>query len=245
MDTTHERLNVPVGGQTMGAYLARPADGGSYPGIVLFMEVFGVNAHIRSVADRVAGEGYVVLAPDIFHRTAPGVELEYDEAGIAKGIDLMNRVTATELLADTRAAMQALERRDDVGGRGLGVMGFCFGGHAAYLAACELPVAAAVSFNGGGVALGAPGGEQPPTVQRTAGIRGSILCLFGDNDGYISVDQIETVKRALSEAGVDHEVVVYSGAGHGFFCDARSDYKKEAAADAWRRVTGFFAQHIG
>jgi len=82
MQTTSERISVPVGGQSMGAYVARPTEPGKYPGVLVFEEIFGVNHHIRSVADRVAGEGYVALAPDVFHRTAPGIELGYDEEGL-------------------------------------------------------------------------------------------------------------------------------------------------------------------
>ena len=112
MDISNEGLKITVGEASMGAYLVRPADAEDYPGIVLFMEVFGINEHIRSVADRVAAEGYVVLAPDIFHRTAPGIELGYDEAGLGRGVELMGQVTATELLTD-------------IGARGLGRQARC------------------------------------------------------------------------------------------------------------------------
>ncbi len=244
MRTTSERIEVSVDGGKMPAYVARPEAAGAHPGVVLFMEIFGVNGHIRSVADRVAAEGYVVMAPDLFHRTAAGIELGYDAEGLGKGLELMNKVTATELLADTRAAIDALKARSDVGGKGVGVMGFCFGGHAAYLTACELPVAAAVSFYGGGIAVGAPGGEQPATIERTAKIAGKVLCLFGDKDGYIPADQIQAIRDRLSADGVDHDVVVYPGVGHGFFCDAREDYHEKSAADAWQRLTRLFASEL-
>ncbi len=244
MDTHSERLEITVGDASMGAYLARPDDGTPCPGILLFMEVFGINQHIRSVVDRVAAEGYVVLAPDIFHRTGPGVELGYDEEGLSKGIEMMAAVTATELLGDIGAALEALRDRPDVGGSGVGAMGFCFGGHAAYLAACELPVAATVSFYGGGVAVAAPGEEPPPTVERSGGISGKILCLFGENDDYIPLHQVETVRGALEKDAVDHEVVVYPGVGHGFFCDARESYDAGSAADAWDRLRALFASEL-
>ena len=244
MDTNNERLEINVDGASMGAYLVRPDGDDPCPGILLFMEVFGINEHIRSVADRVAAEGYVVMAPDVFHRSAPGIELEYDEQGLGKGVELMSQVTATELLADIRAALDTLGARADVGGRGVGTMGFCFGGHAAYLAACEFPIAATASFYGGGVAVAAPGEEAPPTVERSGGIGGKVLCLFGENDDYIPLDQVGVVRAALEKGGVEHEVVVYPGVGHGFFCDARDSYDAESAADAWARVTGLFASEL-
>ena len=243
MESKSERAAVDVDGQAMHAYLARPEQAGSYPGVLLCMEVFGVNAHVRSVADRVAAEGYVVLAPDLFHRTGPGVELGYDEEGLAKGIELMTQVRADELIADLAAAHGALRARPDTTER-IGAMGFCFGGHAAYLAAATLPVAATASFYGGGIAGPAPGGTGPSTLDRTPSIQGRILCLFGENDDYIPADQVAAIRARLEESSIDHDVVVYPGVGHGFFCDARPDYDEAAATDAWSRVTGLFASEL-
>ncbi len=244
MQTTSERVTIPVGGAAMDAYLARPAAAGTYPPVVVLMEIFGVNHHIRSVADRVAADGYVALAPDVFHRTAPGIELGYDAAGMQQGIALMQQVKASETMADVGAAIDALRRRSDVGGRGVGVMGFCFGGHLTYLAACELPVTAAASFYGGGIAVGVPGGEGVPTVERTGKIGGRILCLFGADDGHIPREQVERIRADLARHGVRHEVVVYPNAGHGFFCNERADYDERAASDAWRRVTDLFRDEL-
>ncbi len=244
MQTTSERIEISSADGPMGAYLARPDGQGAWPAVVLFMEIFGINAHIRSVCDRVAAEGYVVLAPDLFHRTAPGIELDYDEAGLARGIELMSATTATQIIADVSASIDALKARDDVGGRGVGVMGFCFGGHVAYLSACELPVAAAASFYGGGIAVGAPGDEAPATVDRTAKIQGRMLCLFGENDTYIPADEVTRIDAALSSAGTRYDLQVYPGVGHGFFCDARGDHDEASAADAWARVKTLFAEEL-
>jgi len=244
MDVTSERLTIPVGNASMGAYLARPTSGGPHPGVVVFMEVFGVNGHIRAVTDRIAGEGYVALAPDVFHRTAPGIELTYDEQGLGRGIELMGQCTASEAMADTKAAIAALQARSDVGGRGIGALGFCFGGHLTYLAACELPIAAAASYYGGGVAVGAPGNEAPPTIARTSKITGRIACFFGADDPYIPAEQAEAVQKALTDAAVRSEVVIYPGVGHGFNCDERGDYNQAAAGDAWLRTTTLFREEL-
>jgi carboxymethylenebutenolidase len=244
MQVTTERVSIPVGGKPMPAYLARPTDGGQHPAVIVFQEIFGVNHHIRSVTERVAAEGYVAVAPEVFWRFAPGLELGYDPEGLGKGIELMTKVKASDAIADTTAALDWLKQRPDVGGRGAGVMGFCFGGHLTYLAACELPFAAAASFYGGGVALGAPGNEQPPTIERTAKIKGRILCLFGEKDGYITPDQVQKIRTTLEETHVRHEVVVYPNVGHGFFCDERPDYDRASADDAWRRVTALFQEEL-
>ena len=244
MNVVQERVAIAVGSSSMPAYVAKPDGAGSWPGVLLFMEVFGINEHIRSVVDRVAAEGYVVLAPDLFHRTAPGVELSYDEVGLQRGVELMGQAKASEIVADVGAALETLNARADVVGRGVGAMGFCFGGHVAYLAACELPLVATVSFYGGGVALGAPGNEQPATVDRTSKMRGRALCLFGENDAYISPPEVEKVRGALEQAGVRHEVVVYPGVGHGFFCDVRADYDKASAEDAWAKLKALFAEEL-
>jgi carboxymethylenebutenolidase len=244
MQVTSERVTIPVGTASMPAYVARPTAAGTYPAVLVLMEVFGVNRHIRRVTDRVAAEGYVALAPDVFHRVAPGVELDYDEQGIARGLELMSKVKASEAVADMAAAIDALERRPDVGGRGVGAIGFCFGGHLTYLAACELPIAAAASFYGGYVAVAAPGNDGPPTVDRTSKIRGKILCLFGEKDSYIPPDQVELIRNVLERHEIDHEVVVYPDVGHGFFCDERAAYDRAAAEDAWRRVTALFRDEL-
>jgi carboxymethylenebutenolidase len=246
MKTRSERIEIPVADGAMPAYLSRPDDGGKYPaqypGVLLFQEIFGVNRHIRSVADRVAAEGYVVLAPEAFHRSAPGIELGYDEKGLARGIELMSALTPARIEDDVTAAYDALKARDDVAGKGIGAMGFCFGGHVTYRAACTLPIAAAASFYGGGIA--GMGGSGPATVDLTPGIRGRILCLFGEKDGYIPLPAVEKIRVALTAAGVRHEVVVYPGVGHGFFCDERGDYDEAAASDAWRRVMDLFRSEL-
>jgi carboxymethylenebutenolidase len=244
MQVVHERVKVPVGSLSMPAYLARPTAPGAYPAVLVFMEIFGVNHHIRSVADRVAAEGYVALAPDVFHRTAPGIELKYDQDGLQRGIGLMTQVTTTEAMADVSGALAYLKGRSEVGGRGVGAMGFCFGGHLTYLSACEQPIAAAASFYGGGIAVGSPGNDGPPTIARTPKITGRILCLFGANDGYIPQEQVAAIKEALAAAKVRSEVVVYPGVGHGFFCDERADYDATSATDAWHRVTSLFKSEL-
>jgi carboxymethylenebutenolidase len=243
MDITTERIRIPVGSSQMGGYLARPKDGGPRPAVLVFMEIFGINAHIRDVTERVAREGYVALAPDYFHRTGPGVEYGYDDAGMAGGMKLLMQLKADEMIADSRAALASLRARKDVTGK-VGAMGFCIGGHMTYLTACETDVAAAASFYGGGIAAPQAPGGAPSTVTRTSKIKGKLLCVFGEKDALIPQAQVETIRAALAKTSPKHEVVVYPGADHGFFCDQRATYQKAAADDAWKRVKAMFKAEL-
>jgi carboxymethylenebutenolidase len=246
MEIQTERVEIPLpDGGSMGGYLARPAEGGPHPAVLVFMEIFGINSHIRDVTERVAREGYVALAPDFFHRTGPGVEYGYDEDGFAKGMELLNALVADEMIADSRAALDALRGRDDVVGDRIGCMGFCIGGHMAYLTACETDVKATASFYGGGVAADQGPGGAPSTIGRTGKIRGRILCLFGGRDAFIPREQQEAVAAALAEHGVRHEIATYEDADHGFFCDQRDAYVESAAKDAWERVKALFREELG
>jgi carboxymethylenebutenolidase len=244
MEIVTERVEIPLsGGGQMGGYLARPKGAGPFAGVVVFQEIFGVNSHIREVTERIAREGYVALAPDYFHRTGPGVEYGYDEKGMAGGMKLLMQLKADEMIADSKAALAALRARKDVRGK-IGCMGFCIGGHMTYLTACETDVAASASFYCGGIAGPQGPGGAPSTVSRTAKIKGRILCLFGEKDGLIPQAQVETIREALAKAKVKHDVVVYPGADHGFFCDQRATYQKAAADDAWKRVKALFKSEL-
>jgi carboxymethylenebutenolidase len=246
VEITTERIEIPLpDGGSMGGYLARPTGGGPHPAVLVFMEIFGINSHIRDVTERVAREGYVALAPDYFHRTGPGVEYGYDDEGMAKGMALLGALVADEMVSDVDAAIEALRARDDVRGEKVGCMGFCIGGHMAYLAACENGVAASASFYGGGVAAPQGPGGAPSTIGRTPKIEGRILCLFGGADGFIPTDQAEAVAKALEGAGRNAECVTYPGVDHGFFCDQRDAYDEKSATDAWERVKRLFAEELG
>ncbi len=238
-----ERVEIEVGGARMGGYLARPAEGGPHPAVIVWMEIFGVNPHIRDVTERVAREGYVALAPDFFHRSMPGIELAYDDAGMARGMEGLGKLDADEMIADAQAALAWLQGRDDTTGKA-GVMGFCIGGHMTYLTACECDVAAAASFYGGGIAAPQGPGGKASTLSRTGKIRGRILCCFGGQDSMIPQDQVSAVRAALAESDARHEVVVYDDADHGFFCDARATFNPAAAADAWERVKTLFRDEL-
>ncbi|MFP6639345.1 MAG: dienelactone hydrolase family protein [Myxococcota bacterium] len=241
MAVANQHIAIPLpGGGTMKAYLARPESDEKLPAVVVFMEIFGINSHIRDVTDRVAGEGFVALAPDYFHRTGPGMELGYDDAGMAEGMKHLGQLKADQMISDARAARDFLEARGDVGGAGIGAMGFCIGGHMTYLAACETDLKAAAAYYGGGIAAPEGPGGGPSTLSRTTGISGPIHCYFGGQDAMIPQDQVQAVREALEAAGTEHRVQVYDDADHGFHCDQRATYNEAAARDAWGDTMALF-----
>lgn len=245
MSVATEQVSIPIeGGGTMGGYLARPEGPGPHPAVLVFMEIFGVNGHIRNVTERVAAEGYVALAPDYFHRTGPGIELGYDDAGMAEGMKHLGQLGADGMIQDARDALAFLRGRADVRGDRIGAMGFCIGGHMTYLTACETDVVAAASFYGGGIAGPKGPGGAVSTLTRTPKLAGRLLCLFGGQDAMIPGDQVDAIRGALAEKGDRAEVVVYDAADHGFFCDQRASYHEASARDAWTRVKAFFAEAL-
>jgi carboxymethylenebutenolidase len=241
-----EEVELKVDGQKMLAYLALPEGAGPHPSVLVFQEIFGINAHMRDVTERLAREGYVAIAPDYHHRAWPsGTQLAYDEAGYKQGMAVIPKLTADGLGADIDATIAYLKTRKEARTDKLGAIGFCIGGHVTYFAAATRPIAAAASFYGGGIATFAPGGG-PKTVERTGGIKGKLLAMFGKEDPMIPQDQVQTIRHALEENKVRHEVVVYEGASHAFFCDRpeRGSYHEKSAKDAWERVKRLFKEEL-
>ena len=222
---------IDVGG--MPAYLARPDGAGPRPAVLVIQEAFGLNDHIKDVTRRVAGEGYVALAPDLFHRGGKGRTAGYDQ--LPKALELMGALKDDEIVADVASAIAHLEKDPGVRRDRIGITGFCMGGRVSYLAACALPdkIAAAVPFYGGGI-----------PIDRTPTLRAPVLAFFGDADPFIPLDSVEKLKAEAARLGKRVETVVYPGAPHGFFCNERDSYRPDAARDAWERTKAFFAKHL-
>jgi carboxymethylenebutenolidase len=240
-----EQIDLTVDGLQMRTFVAYPEAAGPRPAVLVFQEIFGVNPHIEDVATRVAREGYVAIAPDYHHRAWPkGTELPYTDEGMKKGMEVIPKLSFDGIQKDIDACLDYLKTRQEADTSKLGAIGFCIGGHVTYLAAATRPIAAAASFYGGGIVNFAPGGG-PKTVERTGGIKGKILCLFGKDDPMISQDQVATIKKALEDNQVRHEVVVYDNASHAFFRDVDPRMHREAAAkDAWERVKRLFKEEL-
>jgi carboxymethylenebutenolidase len=242
INTTTVNLSLPDDFQ-IAAYLAQPKEPGSYPGVVVLQEIFGVNVHIREVTERIAKQGYVAIAPALFQRQAPGFETGYTPEDIEIGRGYAMQTQASELLSDIQAAIDYLKSLPQVKKDGFGCIGFCFGGHVAYLAATLPDVKATASFYGAGIAT-RTFGVGAATVTRTPEIKGTLYAFFGMEDASIPSEQIDEIAAELEKYKISHRVFRYDGADHGFFCNHRASYNPKAAADAWEQVKQLFGQLI-
>jgi len=237
------QVQVPNGDLLLDAYLAQPAAPGNYPGVVVIQEIFGVNAHIREVTERIADHGYVAIAPAIYQRIAPGFEAGYTPEDIKIGKEYKAQTKASELKSDIQATIDYLKQNPEVARSGFGCIGFCFGGHVAYIAATLPEIQATASFYGAGIANWSPG-EGPPTIACTPEIKGTIYAFFGMEDASIPPAQVDKIEAELQKHQIKHRIFRYDGADHGFCCDHRSSYNQEAATDAWKQVQQLFSQAL-
>ncbi|MBO0779573.1 MAG: dienelactone hydrolase family protein [Ktedonobacteraceae bacterium] len=239
-------VDEEAGSSTMRAYMARPAASGSYPGVIVGFELFGLTRYIRRVVERIARLGYVVIAPDFYHRTAPGIELEATADGRARGFALLHQLTRQHALNDIRATMTYLREREQCSK--IGMVGLSVGGHIAYLAATQFDLKATVVFYPGWLTVqDIPLSQPSPTLTLTSGIAqhdGYLLFLVGEQDHLIPGEQRAAIARELQAARVRHEIVTYPDAAHGFFCDERDSFHAASADDAWRRMQALFAMEF-
>lgn len=214
----------------MPAYVARPEREGPHPGLLLFQEAFGVNHHIRNVSDRFAEQGYVVIAPELFHRTAPpGFEASYTD--FPSVTPHLKAVTTETAEADTKAAYDWLRSNALVKASDISSVGFCLGGRVSFIANSSVPLRAAVSFYGGGIA--------PALLDRAAKLHGSSLFIWGGLDKHITAEVRKAVTEALSAQQKIYVNVEFSRADHGFFCDERAAYEPHSARQAWALTLEF------
>jgi carboxymethylenebutenolidase len=213
-------------------------DGPPKGGVVVVQEAFGVNDHIEDVARRFAAEGWLTVAPHLFHRTGDP-ELGYGDMSVV--MPHMQALTAEGVLGDIDAALEELQRRG-IRPERTGVVGFCMGGTVALVTAARRDVGAAVSFYGGGVTEGRFGFG--PLVEEATQLRAPWLGLYGDLDQGIPVEGVERLRQAAASSGQPTELIRYPEAGHGFHCDQRDSYEPKSAQDAWARTVAWFNEHL-
>lgn len=221
-----EMIRFPSNDHETPGFLARPDDEDTHPGVVVIQEWWGLMPHIRDVAQRFAREGYVALAPDLYHGEKAD---EPDEARkLAMALDRKRAV------AEIQAAVAYLQEMDAVSPKQIGVVGWCMGGALALSTAAEDGgVGAVVAFYG-----------QPLSPADTARIQIPVLGLYGEQDHGIPVEKVRSFQEALEEHGVTHNIHVYPGAHHAFFNDTRQAYHEKAAADAWQRTLDWFGRYL-
>ena len=233
---TTEYVNLSVDdGTSMRAYVARP-DGKPKAGLIVFQEIFGINSHIRDVTERFGRAGLLAIAPELFHRTAPGFESGYTDMG--PGFEQMKAVTDSGLEADIRAAYKWLR---DAGESRICSTGYCMGGRVSCLAAITVPLTCAVSYYGGGIA---PSQFNPGLLGRLKDLQAPMLFFWGGQDQHIPPESVAAVTSAVRAAKKTFSNVEFSFADHGFFCDQRASYNPQAAALAWPLTLAFFDTHV-
>lgn len=210
-------------GNTLSAYLAKP-EGPPRGAVVVVQEIFGVNSHIRRVAEQYAAAGYLAIAPALFDRLQTGVDLGYDAAGLQAGIELMMKTSNEGTIADVNAAIDAVSHAGHVG-----MVGYCWGGRVTWLAGCRTNIAAGVAYYGGGIAQ---------LLDETP--RCPMLLHFGERDSHIPLSDVERIRQAYP-AGTYH---LYP-AGHGFNCSDRADFDAASARLAFERTIEFFRRYVG
>lgn len=223
----NDTRNVSVDdGTELGIFFAHP-DGEPRGAVIVLHEIFGVNQHMHDVCNKLARDGYIAAAPDLFHRSGPWFTAEYTD--YAPGVQRGNETTQDNIRADLRATHGALQTTK------IAALGFCMGGRQAYVANGILPLACAVSFYGGNL-IGLPDLADKQS--------GPLLTLWGGRDRMIDVAQRRGVADMLAAANKPHADITFSDADHGFFCDHRKSYNPLAAAQAWPLVTAFLASHM-
>jgi len=211
-------------GHKLAAYRAEPS-GRPRGGIVVIQEIFGVNSHIKQVADGYAADGYLAIAPALFDRVQKNIELGYTPDDIAKGREIRGKVTNDMAVKDSEAAVKAAS-----GAGKVGIVGYCWGGFVTWLAANKISgLSAAVPYYGGGILDNTGLAPKVPLMGH-----------FGDKDQHIPVDGV----KKLAEKYPQHQIFIYS-ADHGFNCDHRGSYNAPAAKQARERTLEFFRKHVG
>ncbi|ANJ55986.1 Carboxymethylenebutenolidase [Pseudomonas fluorescens] len=232
MSVTTQWIEIDSADGKFGAYLAIPHTRKG-PGIVLIQEIFGVNEHIRSVAEQYAADGYLVIAPDLFWRNGQRIELDYDEAGWKRAVELMNATDVGQAQKDIELAIDALKAQPGLEG-GIASIGYCFGGLLSYHTAANGLVDVAVAYYGGGI---------QNQLERADEIEVPLLMHFGEEDSHIPLDAVEKIAERF-ENNDNVEIVVYPEAEHGFNCSHRDSYNQRAAAEAHGNTLIFLGQEL-
>lgn len=227
-------------GTSMRAFLAQPADREKSPGILVFQEAFGVDKHIREVAERFAREGYLAIAPELFHRTAPP-GFEGNSADFQSVMPHVAGLNDENLEADIRAAHDALMRHSAIEPQRIACVGFCMGGRVSFLANLILPLRAAISFYGGGIAKSERG---PGLLERAVETHAPIFLFWGGLDKHIGPEQRHAVGNALRNARKTFASMEFADADHAFFNNTRPNYNKAAAMQAWVLSLAFLKSNL-
>lgn len=236
-----EHVDIPADGSRMRMLVAAPRAEGKYPGILLYSDIFQLTGPMVRATARLAGYGFVVAAPEIYHRIEPpGTAIPFDDDGRDRGLNNAAKTSVAEFDADCRVALDYLSRHSLVYQDKLGAGGFCIGGHLAFRAALQEDVKATVCFYGTGIHNGKLGkDEDSGSLQRAGEIRGELLMIFGAADPHVPEEGRDKIETALAKAGTKFSISLYE-AEHAFMRDEGPRYDPEETDKAWSEMIDFF-----
>lgn len=237
MSMKEQKVEIETRDGHMNAFMASPAVAptGKIRALVVIQEAWGVNHHIEEVCRRFAKEGYVAIAPELFHREGPGVSFPYGD--FQKIMPVFSKLSNAGIRTDIGATIDYLEKHLKLASQQIGVTGFCVGGLATMISATSHPIGAAISFYGGGQVSSRQGMALSPVIQDFPKIQCPVLMFFGDHDKSISMSDIQAIEAELKKDEKDYEIVVYPGVGHAFTNDERPEgYNEAATRKAWEKT---------
>jgi carboxymethylenebutenolidase len=237
---TKRNVELRVDDSLMRVYVAAPKAAGLYPGILFYSDIYQLGGPIIRLANYLAGYGYVVAAPEIFHRIEPvGLVIEPDDLGRMRGNDDARRTAVADYDADCRAVIEFLKAESSVSPGKIGTLGFCIGGHLSFRAAFESEIKASVCCYPTGIPSGKLGNSIADTIDRVSEIKGEMLIVFGTLDPHVPENDRQTIIKALEKASVPHQILLYE-AEHTFMRDDGYRYDSAATSSAWSEIVAFF-----
>jgi carboxymethylenebutenolidase len=210
------------------------------PAIIVLQEAFGVNANIRSISEKFARDGYLAVAPELFHRIGSGIEIPYSD--IPQMMKALGSLLTEELTEDMQVIHQFLKNMPSIHVGTIGAIGFCMGGYTSLLGACKSRLDYAISCYGGGLSHARPGIGFTPIIDDFHEIHCPVFLLFGEKDQSIPLEQVDLIRGQLKRDQVEYEIKVYRGAGHAFLREGEAAYLPEAAHEAWKDIHGWLKQ---
>ncbi len=229
-------------GGVMDIYVAAPEGKTRLPVVLVLQEAYGVNAHIRSICDRLAAEGFLAAAPELFHREGRRVEVPYGQRGLI--LPYLAKLSNVDIVSDIRNCINFLDDLPNADTSTVSAIGFCVGGFAALLCGTKLKLKKIVSFYGAGLVRAREGLLLSPPLGEMGNIRSRCLFFFGGLDASIPASDVSEIEQKLKSSKVPFEVRVFADADHGFFCNERESFHAEAAASAWEKMLAFLREEV-
>ncbi len=237
MSITGEWVDLADG---LRGYYARPEGSGPHPSVLLYIEAYGLNDHFKRLTERFADAGFATVTPDLYHGTT------YAYSDLPNAIGHLKRLDDDTVLAQTEKTLDFLAGRMEADFSTVAVVGFCMGGRYAFLANAALPsrFKAAAAFYGGGIAPVEDPLGRKSLLERVGDMQAPIHLWYGAEDQLIRPEEHGRIAEALSRAGKAYSLTVFPGVTHGFFCEDRESYDKDAAQRSWRALKAFFREYL-